>query len=187
MMGRTGYGPDIKAKAKAMWIVGNYSDQQIADKLGIPRSETIGDWRRAEDWDLEREFIQKETERRVSEAVAETISQTNSRHLKEFQLMQTKGIQALKNLDPARASEAAAMIDVGIKGERLVRGEPTEVREVRALMQSNVQVLELVVADVLKVLIHQGRMDKRSAKEFAEVFAEKVNGAPFRYATPVSE
>ena len=40
-MGRTGYGPDIKAKAKAMWIVGNYSDQQIADKLRIPRTETI--------------------------------------------------------------------------------------------------------------------------------------------------
>ncbi len=45
------------------------------------------------------------------------------------------------------------MIDAGVKGERLVRGEPTEVREVRALMQANVQVLELVVADVIKALM----------------------------------
>ena len=45
------------------------------------------------------------------------------------------------------------MIDAGISGERLVRGEPTEVREVRALMQSQRRrSLELVVADVIKAL-----------------------------------
>ena len=67
------------------------------------------------------------------------------------------------------------MVDVGIRGERLVRGEPTEVREVRALMQANVQVLELVVADVIKALIEAGRMDKRLAKAFADEFAQQVN------------
>ena len=48
-------------------------------------------------------------------------------------------------------------------------------------MQANVQVLELVVADVLKVLIDEGQMDKRSAKQFADEFAGRVNDAPFRY------
>ena len=74
------------------------------------------------------------------------------------------------------------MIDTGIKGERLVRGEPTEVREVRALMRSNVQTLEFVVADVLKVLIEQGQLDKRLAKQFADLFADRVNQADFKYA-----
>ena len=74
------------------------------------------------------------------------------------------------------------MLDAGIRGERLVRGEPTEVREVRALMQANVQVLELVVADVIKALIDDGRMDKRMAKQFADEFAQRVNQAPFQYA-----
>ena len=181
-MGRKGYGPDIKIKAKALWIVGNHTDQQIADQLGIIRSETIGEWRRTERWEIEREVIQKETDRRISEAVAETISQMNTRHLKEFQLMQTRGIQALKTLEPTKASEAASMIDAGIRGERLVRGEPTEIREVRALMQANVQVLELVVADVIKVLIDGDRMDKRLAKVFADEFANRINLAPFQYA-----
>jgi hypothetical protein len=182
MMGRKGYGQDTKLKAKALWIVGNHTDQQIADQLGIQRPETIGEWRRNENWDLEREIIQKETDRRISEAVAETISQMNSRHLKEFQLLQTKGVQALKTLAPTKAAEAAAMIDAGVRGERLVRGEPTEVREVRSLMQTNVQVLELVVADVIKVLIEAGNMDKRVAKKFADEFAGRINEAPFRYA-----
>jgi len=181
-MGRLKYDQDIRIKAKALWIVGNHTDQHIADQLGITRSETVGEWRRSERWDLERDIIQKETDRRVSQAVAETISEMNTRHLKEYQLLQTRGIQALKTLEPTKASEATAMVDAGIRGERLVRGEPTEIREVRALMQANVQVLELVVADVIKVLIDTGRMDKRSAKQFAGEFAERINDAPFRYA-----
>ena len=180
-MGAKGYGEDIKIRAKALWIVGNHTDQQIANQLGIQRSETIGEWRRTEGWEKERAIIQQETDRRVSDAVAETISEMNSRHLKEYQLLQTKGIAALKKLDPKRASEALAMIDVGVKGERLVRGEPTEVREVRALMQSNIQVLELVVADVLKVLLEAGKIDGRVARQFADQFADKVNDAPFKY------
>ena len=181
-MGRIKYDQDIRIRAKALWIVGNHTDQQISDQLGITRSETVGEWRRSERWDLERDIIQKETDRRVSQAVAETISEMNARHLKEYQLLQTKGVQALKIIDPKNANEALSMVDTGIKGERLVRGEPTEVREVRTLMQANVQVLELVVADVIKVLIDSGRMDKRSAKQFADEFAGRVNDAPFRYA-----
>ena len=114
MKGRHGYGPDIRLKAKALWIVGRLTDEQIAAQVGVQRPETIGEWRRAGQWDIERDIIQQETERRISAAVAETISEMNSRHLKEFQLMQTKAVQALRSLEPAKASEAAAMLDAGI-------------------------------------------------------------------------
>ncbi len=180
-MGRKGYGPDVKLRAKALWIVGNHTDQQIAEQVGISRSETIGEWRRNENWEKERAIIQQETDRRVSQAVAETISEMNSRHLRQYQLLQSKGLAALRQLDPKSAAEAQAMMDGGIKGERLVRGEPTEVREVRALMQANVQVLEITVADVLKVLLESGQIDSRGARRFAELFAEAINSAPFKY------
>ncbi len=65
-MGRKGYGQEIKLKAKALWIVGNHTDQQIADQLGIQRPETIGEWRRKENWNLEREVIQREKLRGAS-------------------------------------------------------------------------------------------------------------------------
>jgi uncharacterized caspase-like protein len=176
------YGQDIKLQAKALWITGAGTDQQIAKRLDIKRPETIGEWRRNEGWDKERQYVQKVTDERVTQAIAETISEMNTRHLKEYQLLQSKGVTALKDIDPKTASEALTMVDVGIKGERLVRGEPTEVREVRTLMQANVQVLELVVADVIKALIDGGMMDKRLAKTFADQFAQQVNDAPFRYA-----
>ena len=176
------YSQDIKLQAKALWITGAGTDEQIAKRLGIKRQETISDWRRGEGWEKERKLVEKVTNERVTKAVAETISEMNTRHLKEYQLLQTKGVQALKDIDPKTAHEALSMVDIGIKGERLVRGEPTEVREVRAIMQANVQVLELVVADVMKVLIDEGKMDKRLAKSFADQFAERINDAPFRYA-----
>lgn len=181
MSNRQKYGPDIRLKAKALWIVGNHTDEQIAHRLGIQRAESIGEWRRSENWYREKDEIQKVTDERIALAIAETISEMNTRHLREYQLLQTKGVQALKEIGPKTAGEALSMVDVGIKGERLVRGEPTEVREVRALMQQNVQVLELVVADVLRVLLEAGQLDKRVAKAFADQFAERVNGAPFKY------
>ena len=180
-MGAKGFSQDVKLKARALWIVGNLTDAQIAERLGIARAGTIGDWRREENWEREREIIQQATEEKVAAAISETISEMNSRHLREYKLLQGKAVAALQRLDPKSAAEAHAMMDTGIKGERLVRGEPTEVREVRALMQANVQVLEFVVADVLKALIDGGQIDGRAARQFAETFAAKINEAPFRY------
>ena len=180
-MGAKGYSDDVRLRARVLWLVGHHTDAEIAEQLGIARPGTIGDWRAEEGWEKEREAIQKATEARVAQAVSETISEMNARHLKECQLLQTKGIQALRRLDPTKASEAATMIEAGMRAERLVRGEPTEVTEVRALMKVNVQVLETVVSEVLRVLLEAGHMDSRTTRRFAEVFAERVNGAPFRY------
>ena len=177
------YPPDIKLQAKALWLTGHLNDAQVAEQLGIGRPGTISDWRLEGGWDREREAIQQAADARVAQAVAETIAEMNARHLKECQLLQTKGIQALRRLDPTKASEAAAMIEAGMRGERLVRGEPTAVTEVRSLMQANVQVLEFCVADVLKALLEGGQIDQRVAKRFADLFAQKINAAPFRYVT----
>ena len=182
MMGRKGYGAEMKLKAKVMWVVGNHTDAHIANILGITRPGTICEWRKEEGWDREKELLQEAIDERVSHAISETISEMNTRHLKEYQLLQTKGVQALKRLDPQKASEAASILDTGVKGERLVRGEPTEVREVRMLMRTNIQVLEVVVADVLRALLESGKIDRRIAKQFADLFANQVNDAPFQYA-----
>ncbi len=186
-MGRKGYPAEIRLRAKAMWLAGNHNDAAIAAQLGIARVDTIGQWRRQERWERDRGAVQMATDQRVQEALAETIADMNVRHLKEYQLLQTKGIQALKRLDPQRAAEAQAMIDAGIRGERLVRGEPTEIHEVRALMKANIEVLELCVADVLRQLLEGELIDGQAARQFAALFAQRVNGAPFRYVAEGKE
>lgn len=180
-MGRKGYPESIRLKAKALWLAGDRTDAQIASELGINRVDTIGQWRRNEQWEREKQIVRDETDRRVQDAVAESIADMNSRHLKEYQLLQTKGIQALRRLDPQKAHEAQAMIDVGVRGERLVRGEPTAIHELRSLMRANIQVLELAVADVIRALLDADQIDRRAARQFADLFADRVNQAPFQY------
>ena len=101
--------------------------------------------------------------------------------LSKYRDRMDKAIAALKQHDAKTAAEAHAMLDTGIKGERLVRGEPTSVTETRAIMRANIQVLEVVVADVLRALMDTGQIDSRAARQFAETFAAKINEAPFRY------
>jgi hypothetical protein len=48
-------------------------------------------------------------------------------------------------------------------------------------MKANIQVLEVVVADVLRLLLDAGQLDARAARRFAEVFAEQINEAPFQF------
>lgn len=180
-MGAKGYPDDTRLQAKTLWIVGGLTDSQIAERLGIARPGTVGDWRKEDDWEREREIIQQTTDEKIAQAISETISEMNARHLREYRLLQGKAVAALQRFDPKSAAEAHAMMDTGIRGERLVRGEPTEIREVRELMQANVQVLEVVVAGVLKVLLDGGLIDSRAARRFADLFAKEINGAPFRY------
>ncbi len=179
--GRRGYPDEIRQKAKILWLKGSLTDAEIATQLGINRADTIGLWRREGQWEREKRLVAEETDRRVQDAMAESVAEMNARHLKEYQLLQTKGVQALKRLDPQKAVEAQSLVDVGIKGERLVRGEPTGILEMRSLMRVNIQVLELVVADVIRALLDTGQIDNRAARQFAELFAERVNQAPFRY------
>lgn len=179
--GRKGYPDEIRQRAKALWLKGSLTDTEIAAQLGVARADTIGLWRREGQWEREKRLVAEETDRRVQDAMAESVAEMNARHLKEYQLLQTKGIQALKRLDPQKAAEAQSMVDAGIKGERLIRGEPSTIYEMRSLMRVNIQVLELVVADVIRALLDSGQIDSRAARQFAELFAERVNQAPFRY------
>jgi hypothetical protein len=48
-------------------------------------------------------------------------------------------------------------------------------------MRANIQVLELCVADAIRALLASSAIDRRVAKQFAELFAQKVNDAPFQY------
>jgi len=44
------YPVDVRRTARRLWLSGRYSDEEIATKLGIPRADTIRDWRHAEGW-----------------------------------------------------------------------------------------------------------------------------------------
>jgi len=180
-MGAKGYSDEIRLKAKAMSLIGNLTDVQIAEQLGIARVNTIGVWRKQDSWERESKIIAQVAEEKVARAVGESIAEMNTRHLKECQLLQTKGVQALRQLAPSKATEAAAMVESGLRTERLVRGEPTEILATQAMMKANVQILEGVVAQVLKAQLDSGEIDAGIARSFADKFANLINKTDFCY------
>jgi transposase-like protein len=44
------YPVEVRRSARRLWLTGRYSDEQIATQLGIPRADTIRDWRHQEGW-----------------------------------------------------------------------------------------------------------------------------------------
>jgi len=176
------YPEEIHRQAKIMWLSGNYkSDKEIARVLGIARPNTIQEWRTSEKWEVERVATVKEVQRRVDSILTETMVEMQRRHLREYQTMQTKGVQALVKAEARTVGDAVSLLDTGIKGERLVKGEPTEIREIRGVMKFNLEIIETIVADIVKDFLRDRRLKREDAKLFAEEFAGRVNKAPFRF------
>jgi hypothetical protein len=44
------YPVDVRRTARRLWLTGRFTDEEIAAKLGIPRADTIRDWRHQEGW-----------------------------------------------------------------------------------------------------------------------------------------
>ena len=71
-----------------------------------------------------------ERERRAREATdqkaVESLEQMNSRHLRSLRAVQGKALDALRTMPLTSAMDAVRALDLSIKQERLVRGEPTD-------------------------------------------------------------
>jgi hypothetical protein len=50
----------------------------------------------------------------------------NQRHLKAMHIIQVRGLEALKTYPLTTAMDAVRAIEVGVKQERLIRGEPSD-------------------------------------------------------------
>jgi transposase-like protein len=44
------YPVEVRREARRLWLTGRYTDAEVAAKLGIPRPDTIRDWRHEEGW-----------------------------------------------------------------------------------------------------------------------------------------
>jgi hypothetical protein len=98
--------------------------QQLSKSLALMKrwSEKWSWVARAAAWDAE-------LDRKTREAQEKARAEMAERHAQEAMMLQKKGLELLKQLDPNSASwnEAIKLVTEGAKLERLVRGEPTEI------------------------------------------------------------
>ncbi len=79
-----------------------------------------------EGWQKRLSGLEAQARQRSDEAIIESIEQMKVRHLKTLQVVQRKALEALKSFSLNTAMEAVRALDVAIKQERLIRGEPSE-------------------------------------------------------------
>jgi hypothetical protein len=101
------------------------SYQAVADKLGvakrsITRLATRGRWQ-------ERLVqIERDAHERTREKLTETMEAITTRHLKMTRAVQAKALAALQALPLDSGMDAVRALDLAIKQERLILGEPNE-------------------------------------------------------------
>lgn len=89
-------------------------------KRGVTKLATRDHWQK-------RVAEREEKARQASDQTAvETLRDLNVRHLKMFRTIEAKALETLRGMPLDRAIDAIRAMDLAIKGERLVLGEPTE-------------------------------------------------------------
>jgi hypothetical protein len=108
--------------------------RKLARRWKIPY-KTIADQCRHEGWVEQRKQFQGKVRAESERQAVEALAEARSRWAKEYRTLQAAGLKGLKTLKPKTAGEAARIVDIGIKGERLQREEQSRDEESEALQE----------------------------------------------------
>ena len=136
------YPFEVRRRARRLWLSGKYTDEQIAAQRGLPRADTIRDWRNAEDW------------RPLAQDIAEVIrSETQAGIEKQKGEFRTKYDQIGKALE-SRA----------IRGLNNTNLSPRDLKALAGALATTQRIRE-------KALGAEGGEQKSIAEQWAELWA----------------
>ena len=101
------------------------SYQAVADRYGVTK-RAITKLAARENWQSRAADLEAQVREATDKKVVETREQMNTRHLKSLKVVQGKALEALRSMPIETAMDAVRALDLSIKQERLVRGEPSE-------------------------------------------------------------
>ena len=70
--------------------------------------------------------LERQAREKTEEKYVESLEAMNERHLKTLRVIQGKALEALKRFSLSSAMEAVRALDLSIKQERVIKGEPSE-------------------------------------------------------------
>jgi transposase-like protein len=128
------YPPDIRARARDLWIAGGHTDAEIAGLLGVARADTIRDWRREGVWEDLRRAVDTAASARAEAASRKAIEKLNRRYDQLAEAVEALVIRAMKASGAVRAAEVRALagaIAISQKVRRIANGAADESDEGR--------------------------------------------------------
>jgi hypothetical protein len=97
----------------------------VARRYGVSKT-ALANCAKRENWMQRLAKVEREAQLRAEQRVIESIDAMNERHLKVVQVIQGKALETLKNSPIDSAMDAVRALDLAIRHERLIRGEPSE-------------------------------------------------------------
>lgn len=101
------------------------SYQAAADRLGVSK-RAVTERAAKERWQEKVEQIEAKARQGAEQRMVETLEEMNSRHLKSLRLIQARAIEALRGMTLESAMDAVRALEISVRQERLIRGEPSE-------------------------------------------------------------
>ena len=101
------------------------SYQAVADRYGVTR-RAVTKCAGREKWHQRLEKIERVARERIDHKLTETLEAVNTRHLQTLRVIQAKALSALQSLPLSSGMDAVRALDVSIRQERVILGEPSE-------------------------------------------------------------
>ncbi|RLF05875.1 MAG: hypothetical protein DRJ64_05080 [Thermoprotei archaeon] len=174
-------------QAKAMYLAGWHNLEKISEVLKVP-IETLEAWRTGFGWDREKPYFEEALTKRNDAILLESIAQMNARHLKMLHKIQKLASKSLDKIEEADVvlspAEIAKFIEIGIKSERLIRGQATDRKEIIGIVKQNMQTVREIILDVLQSLHNAGHITETGMKLFATEFVKRLNETEIKTELP---
>ncbi len=101
------------------------SYQRVADEFGASK-RAVTKLAARYHWQERVLELERRTQEGVEKRALESLEGMNLRHLKSLKIVQGKALETLRSMPLSTAMEAVRSLEVAIRQERLIRGEPSD-------------------------------------------------------------
>lgn len=101
------------------------SYQKVADHYGVSK-RAVTKLAARERWQEKVVELERKARESAEKKALESLEGMNLRHLKSLKIVQGKALEALRSMPLTTAMEAVRALDMAIRQERLIRGEPSD-------------------------------------------------------------
>jgi hypothetical protein len=146
----------------------------VAEHYGVSK-RAITKRAAKEDWSGRLEAANHKAREKLDQSVVGSLEAMNERHLKVARAIQAKALEALRQMPLERAMDAVKALDIGVRQERLVVGEPTD--------RSVVSIEETIKKQFASWMLADGESEESGAYPFgappsASTLAAKPRARP---------
>lgn len=101
------------------------SYQAVARHFAVTK-RAVTNRARKEEWQQRVAELEAKARQGAEQRLAEALEDMNGRHIKSLRIVQARALEALRDMPLQTAMEAVRALDVAIRQERLIRGEPSD-------------------------------------------------------------